>query len=1392
MKTRILFLITLLVTAIASNLQGQGVESFDNFSPSDWYSGTWTLTNDQVWTFDNCDDFTIYSPTRTLVRFGHRTGTLSTEVSGGLGSLIIALHHLWGETDPPQNMEVKINGQSYGVFEAGFHDKGNGHNDSTTIYTIEDLNKEGNVTIELVGSSNLGLDSVIWTGFIDTHDPSAPGQANGYNIAKNNFSVNWTAATDNSEVASYDVYLDGDFQGNTENTYFDITGLDPGQSYSVTMVAIDLSGNRSEPSTPANISTLPADAPGIGAISDISLFLNSGENFILLPEIDDGNPDEIEELTITATSDDNTVVEVLSIEYDNQNTCGYLQVEEKGILGSTTINVEVADASTTIEKTINISVVPYSKPGINFEVHDLVFWKEAVPIGSKPVFDTVISKASGPPPEINWDKMELTVSQDCNASQCDGHDFITLMYRGYLVPPANGAYTFYMEGVGDYGLWLSPDDNFDNAEGIAVKSSSQHEVVGTDQGDGTWASAPQTLEKGKVYAIYGINWTIHTTDGGIKWEGPDISKRYLQGEEIMYVYDIQKPSAPKSVQLIAKATESIRIAWNSSTDNQNIAGYNIYVDGQKYNQQPVSDTSAIFENLSPDTKYTFAITAVDEMGNESTLSPLLTETTYQPDDSNPTPPGQITTDVQESMAIQISWSGASDNQAVFGYNVFVDGELFNTENYIFETSLVIKPLTPDNTYEITIQTIDVGLNESALSSPQTVNTTVFDPDVNTLGVKMGRLTIEMNPVGLSQGLGINPKFADGEFKETIKQEIIDDLNPGLIRWGTITANELRFDNYIGNDKVATIADFANLCIENNAYMSFTCGMDESTDWIQDENTFLHFLEYLGGSSSSTYGAIRAAEGYEEPLLNQLPGLFFEFGNEVWGADVHFAPIGDDYSKYANWARETAELMKSSDYYNEELMKFTYSGRNPNPNRSYGLNKKLLNGDQGDIELLALGGYIGSNFDGADIDQGNSYLDYFKNSREDGLLDIQGLDYYNKLSISLTGEFKPTYFYESNTKNDTYNGRVGHAMIITDYWLSALEKGAVTPTIYSLSHGQWRIISPGENFKRLPVFKTAKYFNTHCRGHILETNYNSQSKISDADGNQLDWDAVGTYAYSSGENFSIVFISRDFENDHFVEIDLPDDFNFQQTAKQYIISGDDYSTFDATVDSSDISLTDNYLVTVPKYSMVLITFSGDNQNFESVPPGYFVYDKITDIELTAETTEIIENKGQIAIEAITTPEDDFIGEVNWEITQGDIDVNLVKFDKTCYIKGGGNTDDNGKITLRASALDDVQVFDEIEITISGQGETGIFDRQNDKVFQVYPNPSRESFSLKLNQSVSSDTRIWVCDLSGRKVLELRKIKHSNILQFGENLQNGVYILNYKNKNERLNRMIIKQE
>lgn len=70
----------------------------------------------------------------------------------------------------------------------------------------------------------------------------------------------------------------------------------------------------------------------------------------------------------------------------------------------------------------------------------------------------------------------------------------------------------------------------------------------------------------------------------------------------------------------------------------NIIGYNVYVNGVKYNQEPVRSLRYVVEGLDNGTEYDFTVTSLDEFGNESVESVMKSETPdgFETDISNRT------------------------------------------------------------------------------------------------------------------------------------------------------------------------------------------------------------------------------------------------------------------------------------------------------------------------------------------------------------------------------------------------------------------------------------------------------------------------------------------------------------------------------------------------------------------------------------------------------------------------------------------------------------------------------------------------------------------------------------------------------------------------------------
>ncbi|MGJ8685472.1 MAG: fibronectin type III domain-containing protein [Nonlabens sp.] len=102
----------------------------------------------------------------------------------------------------------------------------------------------------------------------DQTAPSVPSGLNVSNITQNTASVSWNASSDNVGVASYDLYLNGSLLSNVSGTAANLTGLNAGTTYNVSVRAKDAAGNNSAQSSTSNFTTEAPVATGCtGAIA---------------------------------------------------------------------------------------------------------------------------------------------------------------------------------------------------------------------------------------------------------------------------------------------------------------------------------------------------------------------------------------------------------------------------------------------------------------------------------------------------------------------------------------------------------------------------------------------------------------------------------------------------------------------------------------------------------------------------------------------------------------------------------------------------------------------------------------------------------------------------------------------------------------------------------------------------------------------------------------------------------------------------------------------------------------------------------------------------------------------------------------------------------------------
>ncbi|MEU7748325.1 fibronectin type III domain-containing protein [Nonomuraea sp. NPDC049158] len=101
--------------------------------------------------------------------------------------------------------------------------------------------------------------------------------------------------------------------------------------------------------------------------------------------------------------------------------------------------------------------------------------------------------------------------------------------------------------------------------------------------------------------------------------------------------DTEKPSVPGNLHTTGKTSTSVSLAWDASTDNTGVTGYDVYNGTTP--ATTVTGTTATVSGLTAATSYTFTVKARDAAGNTSDASNAVTETTgsgpviYQAEDA---------------------------------------------------------------------------------------------------------------------------------------------------------------------------------------------------------------------------------------------------------------------------------------------------------------------------------------------------------------------------------------------------------------------------------------------------------------------------------------------------------------------------------------------------------------------------------------------------------------------------------------------------------------------------------------------------------------------------------------------------------------------------------------
>lgn len=210
-------------------------------------------------------------------------------------------------------------------------------------------------------------------------------------------------------------------------------------------------------------------------------------------------------------------------------------------------------------------------------------------------------------------------------------------------------------------------------------------------------STGRIMVKGSNHVFFNVNSSNITVNAGVA--------------------DTVAPTAPT---LTASGTTqtATNLSWSGATDNVGITGYDVFRNGAQIGT--TTGTTYAVTGLLASTSYTFSVKSKDAAGNISPESNTVYVTTPAPvsDTTAPTAPS-VSASGTTATGTNLSWSGASDNIGVTGYDVYQNSAFLASTT---STSYAVSGLTAATSYTFFVKAKDAAGNISGASNTVSVTT----------------------------------------------------------------------------------------------------------------------------------------------------------------------------------------------------------------------------------------------------------------------------------------------------------------------------------------------------------------------------------------------------------------------------------------------------------------------------------------------------------------------------------------------------------------------------------------------------------------------------------------------------------------------------------------------
>jgi chitodextrinase len=432
----------------------------------------------------------------------------------------------------------------------------------------------------------------------DTLPPTTPSGLVASAVGPAEVDLTWSPSTDDVGVAGYEILRDG-VQIGTSSTasYADLTTRSS-TTYSYTVRAYDVVGNRSGESTAANVTTPAAPT--------VLTFRPAADTFVQsdTPGTNYG--------ANTAIGTDNSPIKRMLLKF------AVTGIEGRQIL-SAKLRLRCVNASGVGGAFHRVANTSWTEGGVT--------WNNAPP-GDSATLGQLGSVSIGTWYEVDVTQLvsgDGTFSLDATSTSSDGADYTSKegavgslpelvvttssTLSDTIAPTVPTDLTATATGAGRVDLSWAPSTDDVGVTGYNIFRNGAQVGSSTTPSFADSTALPQTSYSYAVSAFDASGNTSALSDPAA----------------VTTPADTTAPSVPANLTATAAGSNQVNLAWTGSTDDVAVSGYEVSRDGIAVGTSPTpsfADTSA-----QPSTTYTYTVAALDAAGNRSQESNSATATT---------------------------------------------------------------------------------------------------------------------------------------------------------------------------------------------------------------------------------------------------------------------------------------------------------------------------------------------------------------------------------------------------------------------------------------------------------------------------------------------------------------------------------------------------------------------------------------------------------------------------------------------------------------------------------------------------------------------------------------------------------------------------------------------